>query len=274
MPRQRSTTTVRSVRRIRRRPAFEPLEPRCLLAAIAMTDDEQLVIEMINRARANPAAEAARLGIALNQGLPPATLTDTPKQPLAPHQLLIDTAAAHSQDMVDREFFDHVNPDGEDPGERLAKVGLPDAVVGREHRPQRGRVARPGFALPQSRASAKPPPRQLSRSRRGHCGTPDHSINMTELLASRSGNVFLTGVAFSDRSDGNKFFSPGEGLDAVTITATGRNRGTVYTTITGPTGGYSLQVPTDTYDLTASNGELTDPIQVRGVAVGAPKRQS
>ena len=36
-----------------------------------MLDEEQLVIELINRARANPAAEAARLGIDLNEGLQP-----------------------------------------------------------------------------------------------------------------------------------------------------------------------------------------------------------
>jgi uncharacterized protein YkwD len=33
-------------------------------------------------------------------------------------------ARAHSQDMVDRGFFDHINPDGLDPGQRLAAAGI------------------------------------------------------------------------------------------------------------------------------------------------------
>ena len=33
-------------------------------------------------------------------------------------------ATAHSQDMEDRDFFSHTNPDGEDPGERLTEAGI------------------------------------------------------------------------------------------------------------------------------------------------------
>jgi uncharacterized protein YkwD len=33
-------------------------------------------------------------------------------------------AQAHSQDMVDRGFFSHVNPDGESPGDRLQEAGI------------------------------------------------------------------------------------------------------------------------------------------------------
>ena len=44
--------------RLRRKPVLESLEARWLLAAIAMLDDEQLALELLNRTRANPAAEA------------------------------------------------------------------------------------------------------------------------------------------------------------------------------------------------------------------------
>lgn len=40
---------------------------------------EQYLLELINRARADPGAEAARLGISLNQGLSPGTIWDTEK---------------------------------------------------------------------------------------------------------------------------------------------------------------------------------------------------
>jgi uncharacterized protein YkwD len=43
--------------------------------------------------------------------------------PLAFDALLAQVAEAHSQDMINRDFFDHINPDGLDPGERLANAG-------------------------------------------------------------------------------------------------------------------------------------------------------
>ncbi|MCA9009131.1 MAG: hypothetical protein KDB01_05260, partial [Planctomycetaceae bacterium] len=100
----------RSSRR-RRRPsgsAVDPLEARVLLTAPAMTDLEQYMLELVNRARANPNAEAARYGIGLNAGLPTGTISAAAKQPLAPQQQLIVAARLHSQDMLQRNYFDHV----------------------------------------------------------------------------------------------------------------------------------------------------------------------
>jgi hypothetical protein len=57
---------------------------------------EQYILELINRARANPGAEAARLGIDLNQGLAAGTISTAAKQPLAFNPLLIDAARGHS----------------------------------------------------------------------------------------------------------------------------------------------------------------------------------
>ena len=62
---------------------IEAIEKRVLLAAVIPTDYEQYMIELINRARANPGAEAARIGVDLNEGIPAGTITTDPKQPLA-----------------------------------------------------------------------------------------------------------------------------------------------------------------------------------------------
>ncbi|MEV0399645.1 CAP domain-containing protein [Actinoallomurus sp. NPDC050550] len=43
---------------------------------------------------------------------------------------LARAAQGHSADMVARHFFDHTNPDGKGPGERLAAVGYPSAAWG------------------------------------------------------------------------------------------------------------------------------------------------
>ena len=42
---------------------------------------------------------------------------------LSANSLLMQVAEAHSQDMVDRNFFSHINPDGLDPGDRLDQAG-------------------------------------------------------------------------------------------------------------------------------------------------------
>jgi hypothetical protein len=232
-----------------------------------MLDDEQLALELLNRTRANPAAEASRLGIDLNQDLLPGTLSAAAKQPLAPHQMLGAVAAAHSQDMLDRDFFAHVNPDGDGPGERLAAVGYAarswgenlalDADVLHAHdllflsAGHRVNMLRDSF-------------REVGVGVRDDEGW---GVMVTELFASRAGDAFLTGVAFWDQVLADDFFTPGEGLEGVTITATGRDRGTVFTTTTGPSGAYAIQVPPDTYVVTAAGGELAKPMAIGQVLV-------
>ena len=43
--------------------------------------------------------------------------------PVRPSSVLMQVARAHSQDMIDRDFFDHVNPDGWGPRDRLDNAG-------------------------------------------------------------------------------------------------------------------------------------------------------
>ena len=53
---------------------------------------EQLMLELVNRARLDPLSEAKRLGIDLNKNLAPGTLNGTPRAVLAPNDLLLDGA--------------------------------------------------------------------------------------------------------------------------------------------------------------------------------------
>jgi hypothetical protein len=235
---------------------------------MTMFDEDQFVIELINRARANPTAEAARLGIDLNEDLPPGTLSASPKPPLAPHQSLLDAAAAHSQDMIDRNFFDHENPDGDGPAERIADAGYV-ARSWAENIAIHVDAAEAHEAL--FRSAGHRQNMLLDTYREVGVGVRernDWGVNMTETFASRTGQAFLTGVAFFDQIIADRFFTAGEGLANVTITATARTSGASYTTNTSPTGGYSLQVPSDTYDLTAAGGELSKPIAVSGISLG------
>ncbi|MCC6319973.1 MAG: hypothetical protein IT438_00875 [Phycisphaerales bacterium] len=101
---------------------LEPLEGRALL--FAWTAQEVYLTELVNRARANPAAEATRLGLDLTAGLSAGEMARYGAQePLALNEFLTMAARAHSQDMADRNFFDHVNPSGQSPTDRAQAAG-------------------------------------------------------------------------------------------------------------------------------------------------------
>src|SRR4051812_5219414 len=88
------------------------------------TAEEQLNLEIINRARTNPTAEGTRLGIDIKEGLTAAEAANVgPRPPLAMNKKLLANARAHCRDMYNRNFFEHANPDGNDPFDRMTLVG-------------------------------------------------------------------------------------------------------------------------------------------------------
>ena len=111
------------------------------------TATEQLVLELINRARLDPLAEALRFGIALNEGVPAgSTISSAAKQPLAMNDQLLAAAHGHSEAMVNdptpppnsRDFFEHNNPHtGSTSQSRIEDSGYVWSNGRREHRVQR-----------------------------------------------------------------------------------------------------------------------------------------
>lgn len=258
--------------------AVEPLESRALLTAVVMTNQEQLLLELVNRARANPTAEAARYGIDLNDELDPETISPDPKQPLAPNQALVNTARGHSQDMLDFDYFDHNSPRGDGPGDRaeaagysgtvgenIAWYGSPsqlqqDAEVYRRHEalflspPHRKNMMTAGY-------------RELGNGIKYGEFEGLAAIMVTENFGNRRGDYFITGIAYTDRVQADNFYTIGEGLGAITITATRHRDGMTFSTTTGPSGGYGLEVPTGAYTVTATGSALSTPLTVRGVLI-------
>src|SRR6056297_3419162 len=84
---------------------------------------EQYFLELLNRARLDPASEAARQNIDLNRDLAAGTITTDAEQPLAANALLQLAAKDHSIWMLDADVFDHTGPNGSDPGDRILAAG-------------------------------------------------------------------------------------------------------------------------------------------------------
>jgi Ca2+-binding RTX toxin-like protein len=86
-------------------------------------DREQLFLELINRARMDPAAEAARYGVADLSAGTGTTITTAPKQVLAFSATLYNSALAHNQWMIANNVFQHAGSGGSAPADRMVTAG-------------------------------------------------------------------------------------------------------------------------------------------------------
>jgi hypothetical protein len=248
------------------------------------------MVELINRARANPAAEAARDGIALNEGLPAGTISTAAKQPLAINPDLVDSARGHSQWMLSSGDFSHTGAGGSAPNDRMTAAGYSfvapwtwaENIAWRSFN---------GSALTTSLADQLHKDLFVDKSvaDRGHrtnllnpsireigagfvSGAFDgysHAGMLTTDFAATAGNAFFTGVAYADTVTKDNFYTPGEGLAGVTVTATRVSDSAVFSTTTFPSGGYSLQTPPGTYQLVASGAGLAQPTAYSTVTIGS-----
>ena len=254
----------------RRRLTVEQLEDRQLLSGYQPTAVEQLFLEELNDARANPPAYGAATGVDLS--------TVAPAQPLAFNPELIQAARDHSQDMSNRAYFSHVTPDGLDPGTRISQAGFfwtgwGESLAG-------GSIyAQPANALAalivdsgvqdlghrQHLLAMEPGFQNQNQVGIGivqWSTGPLTNYYTIDTASAPAAGPFLTGVVFSD-TDGNGKYGIGEGLGGVTITVAGAGSTTTFNT-----GGYTLAVSPGTYTVTASGGGLTEPL-TRTVTIGS-----
>ena len=268
----------------------EMLEPRLVLAAITLSANDQLLLELVNRAREDPLAEVARYSEIsdLNAGLPAGTISSSPKPPLAPHQSLITAATDHSVDMLARDYFSHYSPEGTSPSDRARAAGYP---AGAAENIAWGGSSAPVNAVEQVFARHEslflsPGHRQnlMSESQReagtairygmfNASGYNWYASMVTENFGNRGGNPFITGVAFDDAVVDDDFYTVGEGAQDVSITAVRSTDQATFTTTTGPSGGYTLQVPNGNYTVTATGGEIATQIVRSNVLVSSANRK-
>lgn len=194
---------------------------------------EQLQLELINRARLDPVAEAARLGIALNEGVSAAdTISAAAKQPLAGNTMLKSAADGHTSHMINVDQFGHSGIGDDTMTSRIQGAGYtPFLAIGENIAASTG-SNQAVFAVQLYENLF----RDVGIAGRGHrtnllsndfneVGLSLQSGNFTPLGGSSTlvtqnfgsqGKLFITGVAYND-TNGNKFYDIGEGRGGVNV---------------------------------------------------------
>lgn len=258
------------------------------------------MVELLNRARTNPNAEAAlhngftdiqgnRFNGQLNEGLASGTISSASKQPLAINPYLTDAARSHSQWMIDVDTYSHTGSGGSNPGQRMSAAGYsnpttwgenvainwssgtldPATTVFRQHQnlfTDMTIVGR-GHRLNMMNASFKEVGIGTATGPWVMNGKTWNAFVSTQNFAANN-NTYLTGVAYRDHVTVDQFYSVGEGLGGVTVQATRVSDNAVFTTTTWSSGGYSLALPPGTYNIQASGGGLPSTIYYNTVTIG------
>ncbi len=247
------------------------------------TDEEQLYLELINRARANPAAQGAALATTTDPGVRSVyvyynvdlnALTNqfnaiAPAPPLSFNAQLIASARLHSGDMFTNQFQGHDNSwDNGSPFDRITGAGYTFSTAGENVFAYAEDVffGHAGFEVDWGYG---PGGMQSPAGHRSNIHNPSfREIGIgvvdgvsgavgpqlvTQDFGSRNGlTPFITGVAYYDLN-GNGVYDPGEGIGGLTVSLSGSSSYAV----TANSGGYSVPAPGNgAYQVTFSGNNL------------------
>jgi len=252
------------------------------------TNEEQYYLELINRARANPPAEGARLALVTDPNILSAyTAFDVnlvlmqsqfalilPSPPLSMNATLLTAARAHSQNMLQNNYQGHSGPDGS-LTTRLQSYtsgangwSLGENVYAYSKSVYYGHA---GFEVDWG-GSVVTGGMQSPPGHRENIHSPTfREVGIGVVLGSNGGSggvgpqlvtqdfgtvgglpPFVTGVVYRDLNN-NGFYDPGEGVGGVTVTVSNSNSYAV----TASSGGYAVPVPGNgSYTVTFSGGSV------------------
>ncbi|RQH43723.1 hemolysin [Okeania hirsuta] len=247
------------------------------MATTLPSAQDQYMLELINRGRQDPAAEADHYNIDLNEGLAQDTISTDAKQPLAFNLNLNTAANEHSQWMLDNNEFSHTGENGTQFWERMTNAGyqwfgagenisfdspLASGIsdfTGLVEENHKDLFISPGHRENLMNASFEAIGiSSLQATTYTWNGTTYTDVVMTTQKFGRNNDgPFITGVAYTDAVTDDDFYTVGEGIGGITVTAVDTaNSANTFTTTTWDAGGYSLDVsPNATYDVTFS-GDL------------------
>lgn len=237
---------------------------------------DQYALELVNRARQDPKAEADRYNINLNEGLPNGTITSTPKQPLAFNPNLFNAAQSHTQWMLDNQLFGHAGVNGSASFDRIADAGYTGSTTRENLGATFTNDTNPDLVF-MADANYEDLFVDKSNAERAHRITimedKLREVGISNILGEFSGlnalfvtldygtrsdvNPFLTGVVYNDE-DKDSFYTPGEGLGGIQVEIRGSNGN--FSTETMNTGGYQIDLPKGNYTITFSGEGLNSSI--------------
>lgn len=283
-----------------RRLLLERLETRAVLAFDPSAQAQEL-LEHINRMRLDPQGELDVLFSSLNPLVardpgansairffndPTAAEiasewpTLTPAPPLAWHEALLNSAAAHTALMIQFDSQSHQLPGEAGLGARIEAAGYDNwGSVGENIFAYADNVmnAHAAFAIDWGVAGRGHRQNLMNPSYRevgigiqleSNSATDVGPMVVTQDFGFRfdQDQAFVLGVVYQDANH-NERYDAGEGIGGTHIELTGA-AGT-FSTTTLSAGGYQLFVPPGTYNATASGGGLAQPQLVSGVVIGA-----
>ena len=269
------------------------------------TDEEQLYLEFINRARANPTAEGLRWQVAtdpdvlnayasfqVNLALMVSQLAViAPAPPLALNVNLTTSARGHSADMFTNVFQQHTGTDGRGPAERATAQGYAWQRIGENIYSYAESVVQghAGFEVDWGGSLAtggmQSPPghrnnihdsrfREIgigivlgsnTKTVSGVTSSVGPQLVTQDFGVDASNQPLLTGVAYYDFNT-NGFYDLGEGIGGVTVTVSKAG----FYAVTANSGGYTVPLPDKgTFTVTFSAPGLTATEQTVVVAGGA-----
>ena len=212
---------------------------------------EQYLLELMNRARLDPAGEAARMGTDLNAGLAAGTIGTAAKQVLAPNAMLETAATNHTLWMLQVDVFSHTGLNNSRPDQRITAAGYSWSTMGEN-------IA---FTGTTGAINVQTAIEELNKNLFLSAGHRENLMNsayrevglaaetgvftqagvnynaemLTEDFATSGTARFLTGVAYADTSR-DQFYSIGEGTAGVVFTAAGQSA------TSAAAGGYGLSL--------------------------------
>ncbi len=252
------------------------------------TGEEQLMLELINRARANPDSEGIRLSTTTDAevansyngfGTPTRAQvasdfsTYPSRPPLAFNADLLKAARGHDNEMILVDSQYHVGPDG-DPGSRIDASGYTtwtawgenvfaygDTDIWYDHASFQIDFGNPSLGHRHNIMNFASDDQIYTEVGLGlvHGGTgyPNVGTVLTTEDYVTSPKVFVLGVVYSDHN-GNGFYDEGEGDTGVKITL---SSGSTYFAVSSGSGGYAIPYTgSGTVTVTATGGPFSTPV--------------
>lgn len=265
-------------------PGVAAAGPPQLYSIGSPTNEEQYYLELMNRARANPVAEAARLATTTDSAVRQSytyfgvdlALMQTqfaafsPLPPLSMNSALLDAARGHSQNMLQNNYQGHSGPDGVLSARIAAYLSGANGFSYGENVYSYAKsvfYGHAGFEVDWG-GSAATGGMQSPAGHRLNIHGNYREVGVGVVLGS-NGSVgpqlvtqdfglrydtppLITGVVYRD-FNGNNFYDPGEGIGAVTVSVAGSS----YYAVTAASGGYTVPVPAaGNYTVTFSGGSV------------------